>query len=1249
MDRRFIFLAMLFVCFSLVGSVFAQGTTARLTGTITDNSGASIPGATVTLTNEATQTSLTTTTSNNGGYTFDLIQAGVYTVSVEKDGFKKVISTKNVVNINQPTTVNFALEVGDVSVVVNVENTAELVQTSTSGNLGTTIEERTIQSVPIVGLRGRNPLDVVDFQPGVSVGTNTGGGIHVHGSRDRAFNYTLDGIDINESSAGGSNFTPLRPNPDSIQEFQIVTSNFTAELGRSPGAQVTFVTKSGTNDFHGNLFEYFQTPGFNANEFENNLLGVPRPKFIQHIFGGSAGGPIVNPGFGVNTPYFKPLKDKAFFFVNLQMLRATQTGLVQRTVFTPEARNGIFRYVQNIRNPANGSASTNSPAGTANASVNSSGTPILPACSMAVTVACIATYNAAIGTSAIGFDPALLAVINSMPLPNDYGAGDGLNTAGFNYLAGQREEQYDFVTRIDYKINDTSAFYGRYAQGRQQSFGDSVNGGGAAFPGTPILVYTDRTPKNLALNYRFSPNGKSTNEFLFGYSAFSFDFIAPETDPFYNFTFNLPTTPNTNVLGNSRSLRTYQFVDNFTYSMNKHLLKAGVNLRFGRHTDSRSSVGGSQIEGILDFSAARNSNFSAFGLPTLSQPISTTNTNGIIGINPTDNSRLQSQINDFLGRVGNYSQAFVATASGANFAPPGTRWTFQHFYPELDFYFQDSWKVTRNFLVDLGLRYEVKLSPSSSGLPILAPDQLVAVDGAPSNTVRWTESKLFENDLNNFGPSIGFAWDIFGNGKTSLRGNYRLAYDRLNSQVNGAQLFQSAPGNNTSVTNTTYAASGGLLRNGLPNLTPTQSPNVLRQPPVAGTGTQTLFDPRSQYPEVSQFSISFQKELFWDNVLQVNYIRTQGRHLFGAYNANQVDINAQPAGFNSFLDEFNMVRANSTYNSPLINALYTGSAANNTGTMTFRTNQVTNIANGNVASSAQAISQLRSGVNQLIVANGFSPFLFVPYPQFGTLRVLDTNQRSNYQAMEIILKRRISNGIGFEGSYTWSLSKDNGSFDPTFTVIGGSTAQSGSSTAFDNNNRDLNYAWSDFDRRHIFNLTYVVELPFGRDRKFLSDIARPLDWIIGGWQLAGLTNYSSGRPFTAYSGLFTFSNSISTPANCDGCSRTMGTVVEENGTSYLFSAEQRARFSQPAPGEFTNTGRNYFIFSPDFRADMSLSKKFRFTESMNFDLRLDAKNVFNAVNYGLPTTTLTSSTFGRIRSTIDSSARKLQLSVKFNF
>src|SRR5262249_43558761 len=210
-----------------------------------------VPGAAVTLTNEGTQTALTTETSSGGTYVFDSIQVGQYTVSVEKQGFKKAVSAGNTANINQPLTVNFTLEVGGLAETVQIVSSADTVQTSSSGNFGNTVEQRTLLTLPIVGNRGRNPLEFINFQPGVVTGANTGGGIHVHGSRDRAFNFTLDGIGIDDTTAVASNFTPLRTNPSSLQEFQVVTGNFNAENGRSSGALVALVTRSGTNNFHG--------------------------------------------------------------------------------------------------------------------------------------------------------------------------------------------------------------------------------------------------------------------------------------------------------------------------------------------------------------------------------------------------------------------------------------------------------------------------------------------------------------------------------------------------------------------------------------------------------------------------------------------------------------------------------------------------------------------------------------------------------------------------------------------------------------------------------------------------------------------------------------------------------------------------------------------------------------------------------------------------------------------------------------
>lgn len=1214
--------------FSLNDIVTAQGTTSRVTGTVTDSSGAAISGATVTLTNAGTDAALTTQSSESGSFSFDLIQIGSYDLSVEKTGFKKFVSTGNTVNINQPATVNVELEVGDVSAVVNVQSAVEEVQTGTSGNIGSTVEQRTLESLPIVTNRGRNPLDLLNFQPGVVSGINSaGGGVHVHGSRDRAFNFTLDGIDINESSAGGSNFTPLRPNPDSLQEFQVVTSNFTAELGRSSGAQVTFVTRSGSNRFTGNVFEFYRTPELNANEYENNLNGRPKPQFVQHIFGGSVGGPII--------------KDKFFFFTNLQLLRQNDSALITRNVYTQAARNGIFRYV---RGGVNGPST-----------VDAAGNPLLPPCSVTVVTNCIATYNINANSSTgpgtgnpttTGLDTALLSVINSTPLPNNFATGDGLNVAGFVFNTPGIEKQYDLVMKFDYNIADNQSIYVRYAQGEQNTFGDGgANAGRRVFPDTPSIVDTFRSPKNLAINYRWSPTSTLTNEFILGWSKFAFSFDTPEPDPTISYAFNNVSTPNINFGYNARSVRTYQFVDNLTWVRGSHTFKGGVNFRLGRAIDDRSGVAGvgRQIEPRVRFDAP-TATFGAFSLP--STGINTAN----------DLPRLRSTINDLLGRIGTYDQAFVSDPDNpSQFAAAGSRWDFSADYPEYDFYLQDTWKLFPNFTIDLGLRWELKLAPESNGRPILAPDKPITVGSPPANDLRFVERKIFENDLNNLSPSIGFAWDPLKDGKTSIRANYRLSYDRFATFLFSSSIFQSAPGNTFLGNDPAFNAAGNLLRSGLPSLVPTRTPETLRTPDAFGTGAITVVDPDLVFPEIHQFALSFQREVFKNTVVEVNYIHKRGQHLIGGYDANQVNIMATDSrcGSQTFLGAFIQAQdpANTSTNC-LASLLVGGPATGNSAAFRTSGNFQTQLGlTQNAVASAAAVLSARTAATSL-TANGFSPFFFQKYPQFlGGLIVIDSNDISRYNGLEFIVKRRFNSGVSFQFGYTLSKSKDSRSFDPAFTVVGTGSSQSAGSSPFDINDRRLNYAYSDFDRRHVFQGTYVYELPFGRGRMFGSDMPAILDYIIGGWQLAGNVLWTSGSPFTVYSGRSTFSNVVNSTADCNGCTRNIGQLIQELGTNYWFSSDTRALFSVPAAGTVGNTGRNFFVKPNYFQTDLAVSKKFRITERFNFDIRLDIKNLLNNPSFDNPNANLTSTTapFGRIRDSVISGSRKMQISGKLNF
>ena len=1229
-------------------TALGQGTTSRVIGTVLDQQGAAVPGATATLTNEATKVSFSIETSESGAYVFDSVQAGTYTITIEKQGFKKFISTGNQVNVNQPATVNVSLETGAVEETVTVVASAEQVQTGTSGNIGSTIDQKVLESLPIVGTRGRNPLDLLNFQPGVVIGGNTGGAVNVNGSRDRAFNFTLDGIDINESTAGGSNFTPLRPNPDSVQEFQVVTSNFTAELGRSSGAQVTLITRSGTKDFHGNLFEYYRTPRLDAKSYPVTIAGLAKDQFVQHIYGGSLGGPLFNPGFGEGTKPFHFLRDKAFFFTNLQLLRAYDTALVTRTVYTQAARQGLFRYVV---------GRANSPAGTSTAAVDANGNALLPACvgTPPTNSPCIASYNIATNPTGIGLDPTLGAIINSMPLPNNFTTGDGLNTAGFNFASPQHEKQYDFVTKLDFKLRESSLLYIRYAQGSQSSLGDSANGGRPIFPGSPNFVDTARTPKNLAVNWRWSPTGTVTNEAIFGISKFFFSFATPQPDPNLPFAFLNPSTPNTNFSYNARGVNTLQLIDNLTFIRGSHTLKGGTNLRFNRHTDDRSGVAGTAIEPVVTFSSTAG--FTGFNLPA----------SGSTSINANDLTRLQNTVVDLLGRIGTVSQAFVSDPNNPSvFAPAGTRWLNKATYPELDFYFQDNWRARPNLVFDLGLRWEAKLHPTVDGRPILIPNQPVKLGAAPSNTLKWVEGDVFKN-ANVFLPSVGFAWDPFKTGKTSIRANYRIASDRIATFLFGSSIFQSTPGNNVGVTNSNFGQAGGLYRNlgsVVAALAPTTTPSSLRQPASFGTGSISVMDPDLQFPQVHEWSLSFQREIR-NNVVEVNYIGKHAVHLLGGYNVNQVNIFASVPGVteSNFLDAFNRIRASSSYNSPLINLIMTGNAANNGGTARFRALNTTQITQGSVAAAALTVSQrtcqaaeVTAGVctnaqlnQRLLDLTGF-PFLLQPYPQFtGGLNVFDSNDYSNYHGLQFIVKRRLTNGLTFQLGYTFSKSKDNRSWDPSLSTVSTGSVQAASSTPFDLRDRHLNYTWSDFDRRHVFQGTYVWEIPIGKERWLASGAPKIVDYLIGGWQFSGTVLATSGRPFTVYSGINTVSNVVQSTADCSGCSRESGQLVLESGRNFWFDAPTRTLFTAPAPGSIGNTGRNFFLAPRYFQWDASLSKKFAITEKVSFDLRVDARNVLNNPSFDNPTAVITSSIFGRINDSVTNNARRIQLSGKISF
>src|SRR5438128_572929 len=316
-----------------LGAAMAQTGSSNITGSVRDVNGAVVPGATVTAKNEATGVTSTQTTTDSGLYAFSSLLVGVYTITVEKQGFKTLQKTNNVLEVGTPLVVDGALEVGQVSETVNVQGGTEQLQTA-NATIGNVVEQKALETLP---LNGRNPLTLLLLEPGVvqrSAG-GAGSGVHVNGARDRAYNVTIDGIEANESSVPNPVSNLYRINPDNVQEFKVTTNNATAEEGRNSGASISIATRSGTSEYHGTGFLFLRNEGFNSNEFFANAQGTPKPLIRMFQYGYEMGGPI--------------RKNKTFFFGSVQSNRIDFTQPIDQTfgipiVYTAEARSGIFRY-----------------------------------------------------------------------------------------------------------------------------------------------------------------------------------------------------------------------------------------------------------------------------------------------------------------------------------------------------------------------------------------------------------------------------------------------------------------------------------------------------------------------------------------------------------------------------------------------------------------------------------------------------------------------------------------------------------------------------------------------------------------------------------------------------------------------------------------------------------------------------------------------------------------------------------------
>ncbi|MGI9107093.1 MAG: carboxypeptidase regulatory-like domain-containing protein [Pyrinomonadaceae bacterium] len=1228
------FLACLILLALAASASLAQTSTSRINGSVTDSTGAVVAGAAVTAKNDATGVVQTQNTTDAGLFAFPSLPVGSYTISVEATGFKTLQKTGNVLEIGTPLTVDMALEPGQVSEVVTVQAGAEQIQT-TNATIGNVVEQKAIEQLP---LNGRNPLTLIVLEPGVvqrSAGA-AGSGIHVNGSRDRAFNVTIDGIEANESSVPNPVSNLYRLNPDNVQEYKVTTNNATAEEGRNSGASVSVGTRSGTNEYHGTIFYFHRNDALNSNDFFSNALNQPKPVIKLHQYGFETGGPI--------------RKNKTFFFGSYQGNRVAFTQPIDQTfgvpdVYTGPARQGIFRYF--VPDPArplviNGTTITRN--NRLLVDPNSGALrPEVRLCATATEIGCVRTYNIFAGannSAARGADPALAAIFGTYPQANNFGvAGDGLNTAAYLWNPPTKIKGPAYMARVDHTFNENNSMFARFLFSDYNTLeGDPLNGRPQVFPGLPPLGEVFRRTQNFAISYRRVLSPRVVNEFTAGYARFEFLFTQGEANPAFPevppFNFSTIDEPFNNTPRTARFVTTPQFLDNLSIVSGAHVYKVGFNARFYRHVDQRGQPGGINVTPRVEFFSSDRDPFTAAGGGFAAAP----------NINSNDRTTLGGLVLNLTGLPSRIQQTFIGNLNDNVFLPfrtgeSVTLFAEQHKLNQFNAYFQDEWRVRPNLTLNYGVRWELNPAGTTVGgevlratTPIQAGPATFAKDDAWYDTTK----------LGVFGPRLGLVWSpdyktgflrkLFGDvGSSAIRLGYGIAYDTISSfqvtavagRAPGLLVTCSSTFPYTTATNgctpppANQTVSGGFPQTLNP---PTVTPSTFLTPPVLRFGDAppiTVFAPDIKVPTVHQWSLSFQRELPMGFVGQMAYVGRAGNRLYMAYNINQINSDRILPSF--LLMQQNIARgclpagtgalSGQTCANPIPAAQIPLLASNIPGvTATFVNSS--NVQGELTTNAAGAFAQRLEDTN-----GAFQALRLRPNQQFSTITYLDNSGASNYHSAQFTLRRRFASGLGMNLAYTFAKSIDNQSVDPVGAASGGGLSTTTSRAPTDIRDFRIDRSRSDFDRTHVFTVAAAWELPVGRGKRFLRDAPGFVNQILGGWSINGIYNAMSGEPFSVRSGSRT-SNSAH-ESRADVIAPIQARLQEVPGVQGPVVFPNDDAFALPAPGT-NGAGRNIFVAPGYWNLDLSFIKTFQLTERFRGQFRTEMFNALNHPNFDNP-------------------------------
>ncbi len=1243
-------------------ALLGQGYFGTVSGTLTDASGAVIQGARVTLTDEEKGYKFTTTSENSGRYLFASIPPGLYSVTAEMKGFEKEVRTGVKLNVSENATANLTLKIAGAAerVEVSAQTTTIATQDAVTGQV---VDRRLINDLPLID---RYLMDLTSLAPGVTEADDqcttscTGTNFVSNGSRQSGADILMDGTTITnfEPNGGITNATYV-PSPEAVEEFKLQQSNFSAEYGFSGASIVNVVTRSGTNSFHGEVYDFIRNTITDANNWFNDQAGIPIPPVHRHDFGGTIGGPI--------------LKNKTFFFFDWDGTLASSMNTYTAGVPSAAERAGNFGEVcaanggsfnasgmcsttagqiwdpysvgPNSYNPADGGPVRNTFIPFNNiANYISPGTPNLPA-----------NLEPAPGVKGNLIDPVAQKMLNLFPTANNQPQGIYNNWIGSGATPSNNEQ---FDIKIDHRLTDKNQLSGRYSQQwysqtSYNCFKDFIDpcGGGPyktsahvfaindvyTFNPTMLLNttfgFTRGAERIFAYNSSLNPNPLSTLGFPSylesnGFNGVPAIFIGDYLPAGY------PNAGNDPYGNYKQGQDTGQLTVALTKIRGPHELKFGFEGRLHQQNYIQTNA----PLGFFTFNNTGTSLCSQQGVST--NCADTANASNFSG---------GDSMASFL--TGQFTQGCGSNGCGSNYEIQFQPATQNYQYAG---YAQDNWKVTPKVTLNLGLRYDVSLprtdrfnhqnwfnptavSPLNGG-EISFPDPVTGqpvtrsllggeVFASPSQRTNYI------TDWKDIQPRFGLAFQFAP--KMVLRGGYGIYYGQSRSGASGVVPYGGQGFDQYTNVVTTYNGDGMTPYLHLSNPFPTG----LIQPPGNSLGLlndvgfgangplRTAVANLTPYEQ--SWTLGIERQLPWNVVFSADYLGKKGTHLpFSG--ANTLDI--LPPSVES------LPIAGPNPNNPC-----------QTLTMNCLTSYVNNPFYGIITNPDSSLS--------FPTVQAFQ--LELPYPQFTSVTTdVDMIASSIYHALQLTAEKHFSNGLEFLVNYTWSKSIDDSS------VADDNVTWTGSFTSLQDPNKPyLERSLSTFDYPAVLKFSYSYDLPFGRGRMLGGNMPRVLDAVVGGWRTNGIWYISDGRPLP----LSVINGGTPIPTYGNQRPNVTGRIRRNYGSNWVnqFFADPNTvpdELQVPAPFTLGDEPRTTAdVRSPlTFTSDLSVIKQFLLSpvhEGIHLELRLEGQNAFNHPlfsmgtpgPYGNSTLQVGSPGFGVLTSMTPVGPRQMQLAAKITF